>query len=139
MMVRKFRDKKIKEIMGPPKEYSSYEVPKNKKIQEAASMLEQNRYRMLVVVTENRVPIGLVTQSDLLRRLGSDEKIDTSKEVDSVMNRDFIKISEEKSIDDAISLMNSLDINKLVVVGADGTFKGVINKLDLIKQAQQLL
>lgn len=138
MMVRKFRDKKIKEIMGPPQEYSSYDVAKNTKIQDAVSKLEQNRYRMLVV-TENKVPIGLVTQSDLLKGLGSGEKIDASNMVEGVMNRDFIKISEEKSIDDAISLMNSLEINKLVVVGADSTFKGLINKLDIIKQAQQLL
>lgn len=139
MAVRRFRSTQLKEILKTPQEYEQYKATKGTNIQDVASNVQQNRYHIVVVVDNTQVPVGLITQTDLMRVIEKGESIDPSRQVDDIMNKDFVKISEEKTVDDAISLMNSLDISKLIVVAQNGTFKGVIGKQDIIKEAQKLL
>ena len=125
--------------MGPPDVYSGYEVKDKMELKDVSKKLQETPGHMVVVVDDNKVPIGLVTQTDLVKRIGLKISLDPSIEVEKIMNRDFVRISEDKTVDAALSLMNSLSVNKLVVLTADGKFKGVLHKLDIIREARELL
>ncbi len=139
MSIKQFRGKKIKEVMGPSSEFDSYKVNEKKNLKDAASQLNQNRYHMLAVVKKNDIPVGLVTQTDIVKEIEQGKSLNPTQQVKTVMNRSFVSISEEQNVDDALSLMNSLNVNKLVVLESKGAFKGVIHKLDIISKAQELL
>jgi len=139
MAVKRFRSRKIGEILGPTSDYTQYEVPEKTKVQDVAKQLEQNAYHMVTVVDKNRIPVGLVTQTDLVRKIGSGINLGPSQEVEDVINRDFMRVSEDASIDAALNLMNASNVNKLVIVRTDGTFRGVIHKSDIARAVQRLL
>ena len=139
MAVKKFRSRKITEIIGPVSDYAQYEAPEKTKVQDVANQLEQNAYHMVTVTDNNGIPVGLVTQTDLVKRIGLGINLGPSQEVEDVMNRDFMRISEDASIDTALALMNSSNVNKLVVVKLDGTFRGVLHKSDIARAVQKLL
>lgn len=139
MAFKRFREKQIKDLMKPVSEYSEYEALEGSKIHEVASQVQKNRYHMVPVVNNKKIPVGLVTQTDLINKIISDKALDTSKEVENVMNKDFIRVIEDMTVDAALALMNSMKINKLVVIASDGSFKGIQHKSDVIRAAQELL
>ena len=139
MAIKRFREKQVKDLLKPVSEYSEYEAVERSKIEDVASQVQQNRYHMVTIVDQQKIPVGLVTQTDLIDKMITDKNFDTSKEVENVMNKDFIRITESMTVDAALALMNSMKVNKLVVLASDGSFKGILHKSDVARAAQELL
>jgi predicted transcriptional regulator len=139
MSVKKFREKRIKDLMKPAEAYQEYEVTGSTEIKEASKKLEKNPGHMVIVVDNDRKVKGLLTQTDIVKNIGRGINLDASAKIEDFMNRDFVRISENKTVDTAISLMNSIGVNKIIVVDKDGKFIGVLHKLDLIREARELL
>lgn len=124
--------------MRPPEAYSRYEVKENTDIQEVAKKLQKNPGHMVIVVDDNKYPKGLVTQTDLVKTLGEGSSLGPSSKVEEFMNENYIKISNKETVNAALYLMNTQQINKLIVLD-NGKFAGVLHKLDIIREAQELL
>lgn len=139
MAIKRFREKQVKDLLKPVSEYSEYEADEGSKIEDVASQVQQNRFHMVTVVNKQKIPVGLVTQTDLIDKIITDKDFDTSKEVEKVMNKDFIRITDSMTVDAALALMNSMKVNKLVVLASDGSFKGILHKSDVVRAAQELL
>ena len=139
MAFKRFREKQIKDLLKPVSEYSEYEAFEGSKIEDVARQVQKNRYHMVAVVNQQKIPVGLVTQTDLIDKIIRDTSLDTSQDVENVMNKDFIRVTEDMTVDAALALMNSMKINKLVVTASDGSFKGILHKSDIIRGARELL
>ncbi len=85
---------------------------------DAAKLMNQQDVGDLVV-TEGKVPKGIVTERDLVRRIMANKKpLDTK--VSEVMTNPLITISEESSLRDAARKMVKYRIRRLPVMNKNG-------------------
>lgn len=108
---------------------------------EGRATVYQAAERMLVnkigciIITENEVPVGIVTKSDLLSRVIVADKDPKTTEIRSIMSTPLITIPKEKPILDAIREIRSKKISRLVVTDK-GKPIGLVSETDLIKAVQ---
>jgi CBS domain-containing protein len=108
---------------------------------EGRATVYQAAERMLVnkigciIITENEVPVGIVTKSDLLSRVIVADKDPKTTEIRSIMSTPLITIPKEKPILDAIREIRSKKISRLVVTDK-GKPVGLVSETDLIKAVQ---
>lgn len=87
----------------------------------------------LVVVGEDRKPIGIVTQKDIVRFLLSD----TSKRgideipVKEVMSKKLVTVQPSVSISKVAKTMLEKKISSLIVVDKGGVLAGIVTKVDI--------
>ena len=88
-----------------------------------------------IIVTENDIPVGIVTKSDLLSRVIVADKDPKKTEIGSIMSTPLITIPKENPILDAIRELRSKNISRLVVTDK-GKPIGLVSETDLIKAVQ---
>ena len=120
-----FNEMKVEQIMSSPVR----SVARNLSIMEAGTIMETENIRRLVI-TEEQQPVGIVTQSDMVRVLAS---YTLSKEVSEVMTSDVAVIASSENVKVAAELMVSQDISCLVAMDND-TVVGIFTERDLLKK-----
>ena len=88
-----------------------------------------------IIVTENDVPVGIVTKSDLLSRVIVANKDPKKTEIRSIMSSPLITIPKDKPILDAIRELRNKNISRLIVTD-NGKPYGLVSETDLIKAVQ---
>ncbi len=116
---------KIEQIMSSPVR----SVDRNLSIMEAGTIMETENIRRLVI-TEEQQPVGIVTQSDMVRVLAS---YTLSKEVSEITTSDVAVIASSENVKVAAELMASQDISCLVAVDNDSVV-GIFTERDLLKK-----
>ena len=97
-----------------------------------------SRYSCVVVV-EDDLPIGIITERDIVRLMGlfiSDSDSDTPERplrVADVMSGPVETISEETTLFDALVISSTQKIRHLPVVSASGKLLGLVTQSDLAK------
>jgi CBS domain-containing protein len=104
----------------------------NQTVYEAAQLMSAKGIGCLVV-TENDVAVGIVTERDFLRRIVA-ERASFDQKISAIMSNSLITIDPETSIRDAARLMATNKIRRLPVVKAE-TLVGILVASDLAKQA----
>jgi CBS domain-containing protein len=101
-------------------------------ISEAAKTLADNDVGMLPVLSsDDRVPVGTLTDRDIVVR-GLAKGIDLTREpVERVMSPGVVACAAEASVEDASKLMRDRRIRRLLVTGKDETVQGVVSVGDL--------
>jgi len=96
-------------------------------------------------VTKNGKIVGIVSESDILRRIGLKDLIslkagDVEKikkiqglKVSDVMSRTVYSVKEEDDVAVAIKIMNEKDINRLPVVDRKNNLVGILTRGDVIR------
>lgn len=111
-------------------------VEKDETVRNAVSLMIRRNSSCLIVMS-SRIALGIVTESDLVRKVLS-ANINTSKVlIGDVMSTPLITISPEATISDAAKKMAEYLITKLVVVNADGAPVGLITASDLARVEAQ--
>ncbi|MEK7070405.1 MAG: CBS domain-containing protein [Patescibacteria group bacterium] len=85
-----------------------------------------------VLFMDEDVIKGIITEDDLVRNF------DKGKKVTDVMTTRVITIDENRSIDDALELMNARSIKRLPVVDKKGKMIGVIKLVDIARHSKEL-
>jgi two-component system sensor kinase FixL len=116
---------KIEQIMSSPVR----SVDRNLSVMEAGQIMEAENIRRLVI-TEQQQPVGIVTQSDMVRVLAS---YTLTKEVSEIMTGDVAVIASSDLVKEAAELMASKDISCLVTMDND-TVVGIFTERDLLKR-----
>ena len=98
-----FRKMKVEQIMSSPVR----SVPRSLSVMEASKIMESENIRRLVVLEQER-PVGIITQSDMVRVLAS---YTLSKEVSEIMTSDVAVIASSENVREAAELMASQDIS----------------------------
>lgn len=95
----------------------------------------EKRYRGVPVVDENRKPIGLLMASRVMELLSSC-KVDVK--VKDVMIADPPTIHEDEDIHEALRLMVSSGIGRLLVVNSEERLVGIVTRTDVLTKIATL-
>jgi diguanylate cyclase (GGDEF)-like protein len=106
---------------------------------EAATLMHDHAHSCLVV-TERDVPVGIITERDIVGVLldtlqghGSDAR------VEDCMSAPPLTLRTDASLFEALVLCRSRGIRHLPVVGADGRLAGILTQSDLVRAHVELI
>jgi CBS domain-containing protein len=102
---------------------------------EAAKVMKDKDVLSVIVTSKNsKEPIGIVTERDILYRLVSENKDPFKVTLKDIMSSPLITIAEEESVKDAILLMRSKHIRRLVVknTGGSNNITGTITLMSIV-------
>src|SRR5215217_1410818 len=96
----------------------------------AAKMMNQARVGSLLV-KKGKQMVGIVTETDIVRRAVSTNKNLGKLTVDKIMTTPICTIDSKQSVDDAQDMMGDLGVRHLAVT-KDGEIVGVVSVRDLL-------
>ncbi|GAM08708.1 phytochrome-like protein cph2 [Geobacter sp. OR-1] len=101
-------------------------------LQDVTTLMRDNRCSC-VVVTENDIPVGIVTEFDFIRLLASKgaREVFAAIRVSGIMSRPVVTITENTSLFDALVITTARKFRHLPVVDSDGKIKGIVTLVDL--------
>ena len=84
-----------------------------------------------VVVTGSRLPVGIVTEKDLLRKILATGRSIESTKVSEIMTPNPISIEEDRPVSEAIDLMGRKKTRRLLVARS-GEVVGILTQRDIL-------
>lgn len=102
---------------------------------QAAKLMREHHVGDLVVVEElagKRVPVGIVTDRDLVVELLAKGVDVSTVTVGDVMTRSLLAVPESEGIYDTIQFMRSKAVRRVPVVDKDGALVGIVSADDLL-------
>jgi len=96
---------------------------------EAACLISEKDISFLVIM-DNDSPIGVLSESDFVRRLAANDKKSSDVMISEIMSRKFRWVEPETKIEDAIQKMLNNNIRRLIIL-ENGKLVGVITQTDL--------
>ena len=122
-----FCDRPVRELMSSP----VVTVAEDTVLLEAYNLLSRKRLRHLVMVDESGRAKGVLTQSDLVERLGYDTLSEIRK-VSSIMTHEVVTAPGNISAGEAVRRMADRSISCLIVA-RDGRPAGIITERDVVR------
>lgn len=107
----------------------------NQSIKNAAVAMTEKGYDAILICSEKRDPIGIVTDEDIRKRSIA-EGLSTSQPVVRIMSSPIITISEKGMLYEAISLMQNGGISHLGVINQEGAIISIVSNQDLLQVHQ---
>lgn len=101
-------------------------------VQVAARRMHDRKVGTLVVVDENRHPIGIVTDRDLATRVVAHGRDAATTSINQVMTRTPRSVGEEAPIEAALTAMRVSACRRITVVDHDGALVGLISLDDVL-------
>jgi len=96
---------------------------------DAANLISEKDVSFLVIM-KNNTPIGVLSESDFVKRLAADDKKASEVIVSEIMSSNFRWVEPETEIEDAIQKMLNNNIRRLVILD-NNKLAGVITQTDL--------
>ena len=96
---------------------------------DAAHLISEKDVSFLVIM-KNNIPIGVLSESDFVKRLAADDKKASEVIVSEIMSSNFRWVEPETEIEDAIQKMLNNNVRRLVILD-DNKLAGVITQTDL--------
>lgn len=97
---------------------------------EAAQLMEQHHIGALPV--HDGMVVGVLSERDILKRVIIPQKDPATTQVDQVMTRIVVSIDPDKPYYDALELMTTAQVKKLVVIKDEKPI-GMVTQTDLLK------
>lgn len=102
---------------------------------EAAQLMRQYHVGDLVVVEEvdgRRVPVGIVTDRDIVIEVISKSLDIAEFSVGDIMGPQLVSVQENEGVFETIRLMRAKGIRRLPVVNQDGGLEGIVSADDIL-------
>lgn len=123
----------LKEFMS--RKLESIEITAS--LQQAAKMMTNKDISSLVTVDKSNMPVGLVSERDIVRKGCSREDVDIkSVRVSEIMSSPLITINHKSSPREAAELLVKNKIRHLLVVDDTGKRIGIITPMDFTRYKQ---
>ena len=104
-------------------------IEHNKTALDAAQLISEKDVSFLVIMKEG-LPIGVLSESDFVKRLAADDKKASGVIISEIMSSNFRWVEPETELEDAIQKMLNNNIRRLVILD-DSKLAGVITQTDL--------
>ena len=104
-------------------------IESDKSALEAARLISEKDISFLVIM-ENGSPIGVLSESDFVKRLAANDKKASDVIVSEIMSSNFRWVKPETELEDAIQKMLNNNIRRLIILD-DIKLVGVITQTDL--------
>jgi len=101
-------------------------LSKNTPTREAARMLRHYETDDIVVTNEERKPVGIVTDEDILNKVSDVTVYAEATELKDVMSTPLITINEKATLQDALHKMRDNNIRKLPVISKKNQIMGMV-------------
>lgn len=101
----------------------------NKNTLDAAILLKEKEISFLVIIKEN-LPIGILSERDLARKIVAEDKIASSVPLEDIMSKKFRWVNPDNLIEEAVQKMVNNNIRRLLVLENE-KLVGVITQTDL--------
>jgi len=95
----------------------------------AACLISEKDVSFLVIMKDG-LPIGVLSESDFVRRLAANDKKSSEMQISDIMSRKFRWVDPSTTIEDAIQKMLNNNIRRLVILD-NSKLAGVITQTDL--------
>jgi CBS domain-containing protein len=102
----------------------------NNSVIEAAELMGSNRVGCLVIM-DGEVPIGIVTERDIVRRVVA-KKMPLDTKVSEIMSKSLITVDPDASLKEAARLMSSNKIRRLPVL-KQNRLVGIVVAADFVR------
>jgi len=106
-------------------------IPSGSSIREAARILYTNGIRGAPIVDPNGDVVGFITTTDIAMLVS--EGVNTGEPVDKYMRRRVFTINVNDTVMDAIKLMETYGVGRLLVLNSRGEPVGIITRTDLLR------
>ena len=107
-------------------------IPPGKTVAEAAAMLSDKRIGSLVVSDDGQVPLGILSERDIVRELGRRGVGCLSETVGEMMTRNIVTCTRTDRANDVLEAMTNGRFRHLPVV-EEGKLVGLISIGDVVK------
>ncbi|MFM6928924.1 MAG: CBS domain-containing protein [Bdellovibrio sp.] len=85
-------------------------------LQQAAILMQAKSVGCLVVIDSSHVPVGLITDRDIVIRAVVRGVASDSQFVGSIMTKSLVEVSTETEIEEALDVMRKAHVRRLLVV-----------------------
>ena len=106
-------------------------VKSDDNVQRVAEVMKQNDIDSVIVIDEG-VGVGIITNTDVIRKVVADGKDPRRIVVSDVMNSPLLTIGPNEDVDDAARVMRDNEVRRLVVT-QDDNIVGIISEFDLVR------
>jgi CBS domain-containing protein len=109
---------------------------RNTPLVEAARLMREHHVGSLVVVVDRlseRVPVGILTDRDIVVAVVAKELDPRSLTVGDVVTGELIKVREQDGIPDALRLMREKGVRRVPVLTHSGALAGILTIDDLLE------
>ena len=114
-------------------------IPPDAPIQSAINQMVEHKYSC-IVIKQNNLPIGIVTERDLVKILNQNIKsIDLSLPISDFMTSPILSINENESLFDAMVISRAERIRHLPIVNDDEHLVGLVTQSDLANAHFQMV
>jgi CBS domain-containing protein len=106
-------------------------------IQTVCKSMYENEIGSIVVIKrtiDGINPIGIVTERDIVRQIGSSELFVVQAPIRQIMSAPLVTIGTNSPIRDAIEIMRQKNIHRLPVIDNKGIMVGIVTSADLLKE-----
>jgi len=104
-------------------------IEHDKTAHDAACLISEKDISFLVIMKDD-VPIGVLTESDFVKRLSARDKKASEVIISEIMSNKFRWVNPETEIEDAIQKMLNNNIRRLLILDDDKLI-GVLTQTDL--------
>lgn len=101
-------------------------------VHEAARYLREHQVRAVGVLDGGGKLAGVVSQSDISDKVAAENKT-AGMSVSEIMTRELVTVPPEMALDECLRQMEMHGIFHLLVVDAQGVFRGMISVTDLLQ------
>jgi len=111
-------------------------VLKDENIVEAAKLMRHFHVGDLIVVTKsenNNIPIGIVTDRDIVVEVVANNTDPKTVKVFEVMNQKLVTASEEEDVHECIERMRTYGVRRLPIVDKEGFLAGILSVDDILE------
>ena len=122
----------IKQILDSKPDSEILTVGPDASVSDAAKILSKRRIGALVVSTDGKRALGIISERDIVRELGRSGTSCMKKNVDQYMSRTVVTCTEDETADQALAKMTEGRFRHLPVV-KDEDMIGFISIGDVVK------
>ena len=109
-------------------------VPEKATVKEAAGLMNQHGIGCLIVV-KNGKPVGIVTETDMVKRVILKPLDPEKTEVRKIMSEPLVVVSPQMSLEEASKIMRKQKIKKLPVI-EKGHLVGLVTTTDIVRSPE---
>ncbi len=119
--------------------YPAITAGENTSIKDVAKLMTKHGIDAVVIADKQNMPVGIVTEGDIVRRLVSAKKNLWFVKASHVMSKPVITIHKNTTIEEAAKRMADGKVKKLCVVDENGRLAGMLTSADITKNAGYLI
>ena len=123
----------VKDIMNKP----VYTIDQKKSAKDAAVLIKRIR-RGFLIVTNKRKPVGVLSDSDLIKQIIAANKRPSKIKIKDIMTKRFVSVTPDVDILDAVRKMREGKVHRLPVI-TNGKVVGVLSLTDIAKTSPELI